>query len=447
MTSNFEIVFSSQRTECTRCGARHGIAKILQYAGIDVSNGNYFRCHACGATHTPKDDGSLRKGGRYFQGNSYRPSSNSSASQSLNNCSDIIAKSCLVSDDIFQASLRFATTNSFAQYLINLFGTSITNHLSSWRIGGDVWLGTIFHYFDADNRHINAKSVLYNTEAKRIKAGFTIDFSRYSQEPNTKEYPFVFGVRTWFNPETNCSQFTFFTRKRGYGQCLYGLWFLSQKPDALVILCESEKTAIIGSYIMPEFCWIATGGTNGLTQEKALALAHRRILVCFDSDEAGVTKTRAAAKLLDSMGIEAIGNIDGVPLALHLFETETRDGYDLADYFIEQQLLLNNAVKATTRSNDSNHATLAEGTYSEDAHFWKMCFSDADILSCYDLIFRAAYTEQSPHLTENLSAQKQTQWLNRINQAVYTGYIIEVAPHHYKLHQSLATGGQNETLP
>lgn len=305
-------------------------------------------------------------------------------------------------------------------------------HLTHWRIGGDVWGGTVFHYFDAKIRHINAKSVLYNNHGRRIKTGFQIPFSH----DDVKEYPFIFGVRTRFNAETNYSYCTFFTRKRGYGQCLYGLWHITEHPEAVIILCESEKTALIGSFVMPEFCWIATGGTNGLTQEKASALAGRRVLICFDSDEAGITKTQTATKLLRIMDIEAVGDIDGVLLALYLFETETRDGYDLADYFIEQQTLRNTEITTTSLS-----GTI---TPSEDALFWKQCFSNTNTLSAHDLILRAFSVKNFPNASAHvLSAQEQTHWLNCIHQAVYAGYLAEATPHHYTLHPNIIAGGQS----
>lgn len=429
------------------CGAQHGIAKILVYAGRDVSDGDYYRCHACGATHTPKDDGSLRKGGKYYS----EPATNTSSSfispqPARSQRVNVIAQPQFISHEVFTHSLHYGTTNTLAQFLIQTFGEKMRNHLALWCIGGDVWGGTIFHYFDTDFQHINAKSVLYNTHGKRIKTGFRVPFSN----DDIKEYPFIFGIRTRFNAENNSSYCTFFTRKRGFSQCLYGLWHLSEKPDAVIILCESEKTSLIGSFVMPEFCWIATGGTNGLTQEKAIALVGKRVLVCFDSDEAGITKTEAATKLLRLMDIEAVGDVDGTPLALHLFDTETRDGYDLADYFIEQQILrnkeLNNDTEAISLSKEPDTIRL-----SEDIIFWRKCFSDGTILSTQDLIIRAALSEKIPNFTsqadnlstQNLSAQEQTRWLNRIHQAVYAGYLVETMPHHFALHPIIKTGGQS----
>jgi hypothetical protein len=454
LAGNFEIVFSSHRTQCTQCGARHGIAKILQYAGIDVSDGDYFHCHACGTTHTPKNDGSLRKGGRYFRAPyndsvfhhkslSHIPSQQPSTSNFAG------VQQQYIPEHLVRQSLHYTETNAFAQYLIQVFGENMRSHLALWHLGGDAWHGTVFHYLDAEGRHINAKSVLYDDTAKRIKTGFQLNFSQTASHDDIKEYPFVFGMRTAFNQQIGYSQFTFFTRKRGYGQCLYGLWHLPKKPDALVLLCESEKTAIIGSFMMPEFCWIATGGTNGLSAEKTPALAERRVLICFDSDEAGISKTQTALKILGLCDIEAVGEINGVPLPVHLFGAATHDGYDLADYFLEEQRRNNADVAREIRQQQDNHAEKSEE--SEESTLWRQCFQDRETLPVRDLIHRAAALEShsftnnlannfTNNLTnEQLSAHVQTYWLNRIHNAVYKGILRETTPHVFALQPAVTS--------
>jgi hypothetical protein len=48
-----------------------------------------------------------------------------------------------------------------------------------------------------------------------------------------------------------------------YHLCFFGEHLLSEYPDAIIGIVESEKTAIIASLFMPDIVWIATGGNSG----------------------------------------------------------------------------------------------------------------------------------------------------------------------------------------
>ena len=51
-----------------------------------------------------------------------------------------------------------------------------------------------------------------------------------------------------------------------YRQCFFGLHLVDgEKP---VALCESEKTAVMMSVFMPEYTWIASGGSEMLSMER-----------------------------------------------------------------------------------------------------------------------------------------------------------------------------------
>ena len=66
-------------------------------------------------------------------------------------------------------------------------------------------------------------------------------------------------------------------------QCLFGEHLLQQRPDAIVCLVESEKTALIGSGFCPDYIWVATGGKTQLG-EKLNVLQGRKVLVFPDID-------------------------------------------------------------------------------------------------------------------------------------------------------------------
>lgn len=93
-----------------------------------------------------------------------------------------------------------------------------------------------------------------------------------------------------------------FSRDAGYYPCLFNEYDLATHPQATVILVESEKTAALLKYKFKaqshEFIYIATGGTNGLTDEKAQVLKGRNVWISYDCDNAGREGAESALKKL-----------------------------------------------------------------------------------------------------------------------------------------------------
>lgn len=86
----------------------------------------------------------------------------------------------------------------------------------------------------------------------------------------------------------------------GYYSCLFGEHLLNAKRNnnKIVILTESEKTAIIGYILMPKFIWLAYGGCNGLTIEKTRVLkGYKSLLIPDISENALLVATKKVAEL------------------------------------------------------------------------------------------------------------------------------------------------------
>ena len=66
-------------------------------------------------------------------------------------------------------------------------------------------------------------------------------------------------------------------------QCLFGQHLLSRRPDAHVCLVESEKTALVMAACQPQYVWLATCGSSGLSPERVGCLRGRRVTVFPDS--------------------------------------------------------------------------------------------------------------------------------------------------------------------
>ncbi len=59
----------------------------------------------------------------------------------------------------------------------------------------------------------------------------------------------------------------------------FGEHLLKTHPDKVVVLVESEKSAVIGSAIFPDYVWLATGGKSQMREEKLRVLSGRTVLL------------------------------------------------------------------------------------------------------------------------------------------------------------------------
>lgn len=89
--------------------------------------------------------------------------------------------------------------------------------------------------------------------------------------------------------------------KEQYKTCLFGEHLL-RGGNTIICLVESEKTAVLASYFYPQFDWLATGGSNGLTVEKVQLLKGKQVYYLADNDKAG--QDNSSIKKLEGYGIK-----------------------------------------------------------------------------------------------------------------------------------------------
>lgn len=253
--------------ECP-CGKSNRDGKFNPFA--DGSGGG--KCHSCGVTF-PGDRPQLttrRADADPWTGK--RPVSVAVAERSP-------VKT--VEHSSMDVSLSHGLGNSLFRYVRFLFGRNMA--LAAWkryRVGGIEAQPTaaVFWYLDKSGRIRTAKRMIYPNAAtgKRDK----------SSTP------------------------TFlYKSKDGYSVPLFGEHLMFKHQRSTVVLVESEKTAIICS-LWDELCgvqdriWLATGGANGLTDEKAKALKGRHVLLAFDADNAGKAGTDKAIEVLQRNGVK-----------------------------------------------------------------------------------------------------------------------------------------------
>ncbi len=207
-------------------------------------------------------------------------------------------------------SLTGYSKNYFIHYLNSLFGKTKTNELiDKYRIGTSKhWKGaTVFWQIDQFNKVHTGKIMLYNPiTGKRVKSPIN--------------------HISWVHSVLKLTDFKL-------KQCFFGEHLLKQyKPIAIV---ESEKTAIIASAYIPEFNWLAVGSLNNLNARICRVLEGKTVALYPDLNAFNKWKDKAK-EIETKINVKFI-----IPNLLQKKSTDEEkiNGYDLADYLVEQDWL------------------------------------------------------------------------------------------------------------
>lgn len=246
--------------------------------------------------------------------------------------------------DIVNQSLRGYSANKLFQFLSTQFGETETLKLMKrYKVGtSKYWDGaTVFWQTDNKNKVRTGKIMLYNPETgNRIK------------EP----YNHV----TWVHSVLHKGDYNL-------KQCFFGEHLLAEDRSRPVALVESEKTALIASYYLPQFLWIASGGKNGCFNANNLSVLAGRSVVLFPDLEA-TDYWQSKIGLMKSYGIK-VRMFDY--LEAHATESERKEGYDIADYLLKvkpdeailQQMIRKNPVlKTLIETFDLKLVSVQQGT-------------------------------------------------------------------------------------
>ena len=113
-------------------------------------------------------------------------------------------------------------------------------------------------------------------------------------------------------------------------QCLFGEHILHSDPiDNVVAIVESEKSALLGSLVYPQYTWLATGGKCNLTPHKTSALVNRTVILFPDVDAYDEWKERARHLFLPKRVI--VSNL----LQRIATDDEREKKIDIGDWLIE----------------------------------------------------------------------------------------------------------------
>lgn len=213
-----------------------------------------------------------------------------------------------IDGSLVERSMSHYKENKLFQFLSSQFGKDESLQLMQlYRVGtANHWQGsTVFWQTDIQGKVRTGKIMLYNpTTGRRIK------------EPHNHI--------TWVHS---------ILHKDGFNlkQCFFGEHLLPKDTKKSVAIVESEKTALIASFYLPHFLWIASGGKNGCFREENLNVLKGRNVLLFP--DLGATDDWAARiSTMQQMGIT-------VKLFDYLEKNATpeqrKNGFDIADFLLE----------------------------------------------------------------------------------------------------------------
>jgi transcription elongation factor Elf1 len=300
------------RHTCPACNSKNQFTRFVDDAGNYLADdvGICNRVSKCGYRYTAKQyyaDNPQAKNGQFKKGKRKSVSNYHIANLQLETPSfDFIAPEHL------KATLSHYDRNAFVQFLFDLFpdcSEEIQSVLKMYLVGTyDDY--TCFPQIDRQMRVCKAKLIRFNrATGKRLKGDF--DTSSLVRKLKLKED---------FN----------------YKQIFFGEHLLSNTFDKPICIVEAEKTAIIASLCFPEFIWLGCNSKTWLKAERLKRFGQRQIVLYPDAD--GFELWQSIAKDAQRQGSTIkVSNL----IENHATAEQKANGYDLADYLINQQNEIN----------------------------------------------------------------------------------------------------------
>ena len=304
---------TATRHTCPNCGDRHSFAYYVdeQDTPLHPTVGRCNHESGCGYHYTPKqyfqDHPECRTTKDFSFGGQRMKQPTKQPSLPLTVCyipSHYVEKSKSVHSNFF----RFLSTLLTAYY-----GSKsrevLTRLLEEYRLGATRDGAVIFWQIDRNNKVRTGKVMQYNPEdGHRIKGGRT-------------------SAVNWIHSILKKQQVL--PEEWQLSQCLFGEHLLKSNPGKVVVLVESEKSAVIGSAIFPGYVWLATGGKSQMREEKLRALTGRTVLLFPDADGYAKWKQRAGSMTFCRAIVSDIIERNATP-------KQKADHIDIADWIIYQ---------------------------------------------------------------------------------------------------------------
>jgi hypothetical protein len=296
---------NSTRHNCPSCKEKRCFSRYIDTDRIIDFPEHVGRCNRennCGYHFTPK---------QYFEQNPEKADSFRDFSLKTDTgLEQMPLHVSFIDNSVVARSLTSYDQNKLYQFLTSVLGKDLTLKLmKQYRIGtANYWQGaTIFWQTDSFGKVRTGKIMLYDpSNGRRIK------------QPHNHI--------SWVHSIIGGSGFNL-------KQCFFGEHLLTQIKTLPVAIVESEKSALIASCYLPQFCWIASGGKYGCFRNENLNVLEGRKIVLFP-DLGAFDQWRLKANQMLELGYE-VEIFDY--LERNASAQQRREGYDIADFLLQIQ--------------------------------------------------------------------------------------------------------------
>lgn len=251
----YNFRFSGGGYPCPYCHSRTGWSYIRNYGK------EYGMCFACGASNYPS-------GSKTVAGPNTSTTANDKHAVQY------------IPLQVVERTFTAYHSNPLVHFLEKTLGAVITEKIiQHFRVGTARNGGTVFWYFDKNGYCRKPKVVFYASDGHRIK-----------DDPTRKPH---------------CAGYT---NAKGYTHPLFGEHQLNERlypAHTPVVLVESEKTACVGYAFLPQYVWLASGGSRSMNKTRAFVLRSRQVLILPDADTAGREGAQVTLHLLQQLRIAA----------------------------------------------------------------------------------------------------------------------------------------------
>ena len=240
---------------CPQCGKKQCFVKYIDTQG-EITFPDYVgRCDheiSCQYHYKPSE---------YFKENGINLEQSKYCERGIQKPAEIkIIPTSFIDEKLMKRTLTGFEINPLYLFLSKYLGVKDTDRIFRlYAVGtSKKWNGsTVYWQIDSQNRVRTGKIMLYDAHTgHRVK------------EPRS--------YVSWVHTELKMDSFNL-------KQCLFGEHLLSIYPDKPVAIVESEKSALIATYYIPDFIWLATGGMHGCFKSGVIdVLKNRQVILCPD---------------------------------------------------------------------------------------------------------------------------------------------------------------------
>ena len=300
------------RHGCPSCGVKGVFARYVDDSGNQIADelGRCDRESKCGYHLKPKE---------YFeaQGTVWTPSATQPKPKAE------LLELVEIPRSYFENSLRNIEQNSFVKFLLSRYDREEVMAIAERYSLGDFEGFTVYWRIDQQGQINTGHCIKYDSATGNRLKGDGV----YSQD-----WMHSILKRRGVLPENS-----------DYRRNYFGDHLLSDDHTPIAIV-EAEKTAVIATLELPEYQWLACGGKSHLSVEKLQRYAQRRVVLFPDAD--GFDKWSEIANQANAQGLNV--TVSSL-LEMELSPDQKADGWDLADYFLDDSVGEIEAEPATVK--------------------------------------------------------------------------------------------------